>query len=201
VKQNRSAGFDSLLRALDYGKQTVKWTFIIFLFAMSGTTVYAGDTPASFSSAYTHLSKDCKWAYSQAELGEGQDNALVCKGYGKYQLYIYFSASDTLLTVQLKKDPDTAVFSEAVKGINEKDGVVEWRMFNKVPFAIIVRAREYSIPEEGRKTVKESLVVRGLGDYAGIEGSVDVKENSSPNEKARSLADDGYSRKARPTNR
>jgi len=170
----------------------VKWTFIIFLLASVVTTAYAKNSSVSFSSAYTHLSKECKWAYPESELTEGQDNALVCKGFGKYQIYIYFSAMDSWLSVRLKNRPETLILDSAIGGIDEKAGVVEWRMANGVPFAVIVRSRGYSGPEENRKLLKESLVVRGLDQYSEISGSVIVKKDINANEEARKLADEGY---------
>jgi len=182
-------------------KWTLLWTLMIFLPAVSIPVVYAKERPASFSSAYTYLSKDCKWAYSESELEEGQDNALICKGYGKYRIYIYYSAMDSFLLIQSKKNPDDVIFSPAVRGINEKEGVVEWRMANGVPFAVIVRSREYSDPEDGRKLLKESLIVRGLGQYSGIDGIVDTRGNKSAGEEAGNIADTGYRKKQRPAGR
>jgi hypothetical protein len=182
-------------------KQMFKWTFIILLLVSAATTAYAKDTAVSFSSSYTHLSKGCKWAYPESELTEGQDNALVCKGFGKYQIYIYFSAMDSWLNIRLKKNPDTMILDSAIGGIDEKEGVVEWRMANGVPFAVIVRSREYSSPDEDRKLLKESLVVRGLAQYSEISGVVTVRQNKNPNEEARKLADEGYNKKLRRTSR
>ena len=172
-----------------------KWIFMILSLAAGATTVYAEDAPVSFSSAYTHLSKECKWAYAEFELSEGQDNALLCKGSGKYQIYIYFSAINSFLSIRLKDDPDTAVFDSAIGGIDEKKGVVEWRMANGIPFAIIVRSREYASREEGAKLLKESMVVRGLGQYSKISGIVQASKNIQANEQARKLADDGFNKK------
>lgn len=179
----------------------VKWTFIIFLLVAVATTVYAKDTSVSFSSSYTYLSKECKWAYSESELTEGQDNALVCKGYGKYQIYIYFSAMDSWLNIRLKKNADTLILDSAIGGIDEKNGVVEWRTADGVPFAVIVRRREYSSADEDRKLLKESLVVRGLDQYSEISGSVTVEKNINANEKARKMADEGYNKKLHRTRR
>ena len=170
----------------------IKVALCALLMVLSVITTYAADKPLNFSSAYTHMSKDCKWAYSESELSEGQDNALICKGVGKYRIFIYFSAIDSHLTVQLKNSPDMEVFSQAVRGIDEKKGVIEWRMANGIPFSIIVRSKEYSSQEEDRKITKESLVVRGIDQYSGISGFVDASEGRFANEKARKLADDGY---------
>jgi hypothetical protein len=102
---------------------------------------------------------------------------------------------DSWLSIRIRNDPDTAVFDPAIGGVDEKKGVVEWRMANGIPFAIIVRSRQYSSPEEGRKLLKESLVVRGLGQYSKISGSVQVSKNIHANEQARKLADDGFNKK------
>ena len=177
----------------------IKWTFMIFLLVSTATTVYAKDSSVSFSSAYTYLSKECKWAYSESELTEGQDNALACKGFGKYQIYIYFSAMDSWLSIRLRNKPDTLVLDSAIGGIDEKEGVVEWRLADGAPFAVIVRSREYSSPEEDRKLLKESLVVRGLDQYSEISGFVLAEKNTNANEEAIKLADEGYKTyKARP---
>jgi hypothetical protein len=178
-----------------------RWTIIMLLLASVVTTVYAQDTAVSFSSNYTYLSRECKWAYSEAELTEGQDNALVCAGYGKYRIFIYFSAMDSWLSIQLKENPDSPIFDPAVGGIDEKKGVIEWRMADGIPFAVISRSREYSGPEEGRKLIRESLIIRGIGQYSYIRGSVRVKNNKSANEEARKLADNGYNRKFRSADR
>jgi hypothetical protein len=174
-----------------------KGIIIVFSLVLGATTVYAEDTSVSFSSAYTYLSKECKWAYSESELSEGQDNALLCRGFGKYQIYIYFSAMNSWLSIRLKDDPDPVIFESAIGGIDEKKGVVEWRMANGIPFAIIVRSREYSNQEEGRKLLQESMVVRGLGQYSKISGFVHVSKNMNANEKARRLADDGFNKRLR----
>lgn len=165
----------------------------LFLFIFTTSLAYAAEGPISFSSNYTNLSKDCKWVHPESKLQDGQDNALICKGFGKYRIYIYFSATDSHLSIQLKDKPDSEVFSSFIKGIDEKKGVVEWRMANGSPFAIIVRNKEYSSLEEGKKLLQETLVIRGIGEYSGINGSVNVKNNPRANEEARRLSDEGYS--------
>jgi hypothetical protein len=170
-----------------------KWILIILALVLSATTVYAADNKTVLlASSYTYLAKECKWAYTEKELSAGQDNALTCKGFGKYQIFIYFSAMNSHLSIRLKDAPDTVVFEQAVNGIDEKRGVVEWRTAGGIPFAIIVRSKEYSSMEEGRKPLKESLVVRGLGQYSAISGLVDVKKNMDANKKARTLADEAF---------
>jgi hypothetical protein len=169
-----------------------KWILPVLLFVLLASTVDAAEKTLVFTSGYTYLSRECKWAYAEKDLAEGQDNALICRGFGNYQIFIYFSAMDSYLSVRLKDSPDSSAFDQAIGGIDEKAGVVEWRMAGKVPFAIIVRSREYSSPEEGRKLLKETLIIRGLGQYSDISGLVNVKNNVNANEKARTLADDAF---------
>ena len=178
----------------------LKLTFTILLLAFFISPAYAKDPAVSFTSAFTHLSRECKWAYSESELTEGQDNALFCKGFGRYRIFIYFSAMDSWLSVRLKDDSETAALDPAIGGIDEKEGVVEWRMANKVPFAVIVRSREYSGQDTDRKLLKESLVVRGLDKYSQISGSVTVGKDINANEEARRSADEGY-KKIHPSGR
>jgi len=178
-----------------------KLIVVIFSLASAATMAYAQNTFVTFSSTYTYLSKECKWAYPESDLAEGQDNALVCNGFGKYHIYIYFSAMDSHLSIRLKGNPDKVIFNPAVRGINDKEGVVEWRKANGNPFAIIVRSKEYSNPEEGSKLIKESLIIRGLEQYSGISGSVSLRNNKHANEEARKLADDGYNKILHPTSR
>jgi len=171
-----------------------------FLLLIGATTVCAEDMPVVFSSTYTSLAQECTWAYSDEELSDGQDNALLCAEVSGYQIYIYFSAMDAWLTVRLKDEPDTEAVHDSVGGIDEANGVVEWRRADGVPFAIIVRSRKYASPEAGGKRVGEMLVVRGLGQYSAISGVVPVSKKNA-NEEARRLADAGFKQKQPKHNR
>lgn len=157
-----------------------KWIFIIFSLVLSATTVYAEDRPVSFSSAYTHLSKECKLAYPESE-GEGQDIPLICKGFGEYQIYIWFSATAAYLTIQLKDDPNPRVFRRTIYLYDWDNGVVEWRMANGNPFAVIVRSG------------KAVLEVRGLKDFNWLLYRVEDKKGACANEEARKIADSAFS--------
>ena len=69
-----------------------KCIVMIFFLALGAATVSAEDAPVVFFSANTNLSGECTWAYPAAELSEGQDNALVCRGCGSYQHFKVESA-------------------------------------------------------------------------------------------------------------
>ncbi len=157
-----------------------KIIFALLFFSLS--TIVAAPAPVVFSSAYTHLAKDCKWAYKESQLTEGQDNALICTGVGPYQIFIYFSASDAFLVVQHKKTNQN-LNESVVGGIDWQHGVVEWCMANKKVFAIIVR---------NKVERAEFLQVHGLEKFFKITGSIKTKNNLQANVQARNLADNAY---------
>ncbi len=136
-----------------------------------------------FESGYTDLAKDCRAAFDQKEVEEGQDMPQRCRGPAGATLYIYFSAEESFL--QVETAAGTSQLEEALRLSDYDRGKVEWRMADGVPFAIIVRTRK----AEGRA---ETLEVRGVGTHRTIVGSVRVAGRANANIEARSLADRGY---------
>lgn len=133
---------------------------------------------------------------------------LLCKGYGGYQIYIYYSAYASLIDVirpvksELVHDP----INLAMQELNyDQDGhKIEWRLANGKPFAVILRISKYrdDVPDpEGGNPLQpkyktgESLIVKGLKGYEQIDFTVDVKTTQNPNEKAREMADSNYNKK------
>jgi len=167
------------------------WAVCFFLLVQI-VPVFAQETKnerVNFSSGYTDLSKDCSWAYKEKELQEGQDNALNCKGFGGYTGFIYFSAMGNHFTLKKGLKSQNYLLSNAIPIKNYEKGIIEWRLANNVPFAIIARGPE-SFEPEGPKG--EILFIRGIGKYSGINLQIDVSKNRNPNEEARKLADNGY---------
>lgn len=163
-----------------------RYTIAMLLLCGIWTQAHAAGS-VQFSSKYTDFSKDCKWSFKESELHEGQDNDRTCRGYDGYYLGFDFAASSTGLWAS-KQDEDftsapAIVISSATKGM------VEWRMANKKPFAIIVRSTGSDM--NGNKG-SERLVIRGLIGFESIKASVNVKNNSHANEEARSVADSAY---------
>ncbi len=108
------------------------------LLLLSAGNVVDARTPV-FTSEYTDLAKDCRWAFDQATLAEGQDNALRCRGTGGYRLFIYFSAESAVLSVENAQQ--TLVFESGLTLTNYQRGKVEWRIADGRPFAIIARIK------------------------------------------------------------
>lgn len=162
------------------------------------------DQPASetvqdatrFSSAYTDLhSTKCGSGLTKKEEKEaeehGTDLPLKCAGYGGYFVYISYSACAADIAVQKGEES----IHLATQAGDFKQQAVEWRLANGKPFAVIVRAYEYSGTEQcalGGKIKGESLIVKGLKGYEHIDAEVNVKGITDPNAKAREIADKGY---------
>jgi len=154
------------------------------LCALLGHAHAANEPP--FSSKYTDLSKDCKWAFKEKELREGQDNSLSCRADGDYYLGFDFAANATGVWVSNTKADfhlGTFVIPSAAKRM------IEWRMANNKPFAIIIRAAGQNM--DG-KPAPERLFVRGLIGYEFIETAIPTKGNVQANEQARNFADGAY---------
>lgn len=149
---------------------------------------------ASFSSAYTNLTR-CGSGLTKKEEKEaeahGSDIPTRCKGYGGYEIYISYSACTSEISVEKGEER----IHLATQAVGWKQKTVEWRLANGKPFAVIMRAYEYSgsdLCATDGKITGESLLVKGLKGYEQIDGAVNVKTTPAPNVKAREIADKGY---------
>lgn len=156
--------------------------FAMLLLALMGANHAVGAAAPVLASEYTDLAKDCRPAFADAELEEGQDNALRCKGSGDYGLFIYFSAEDTMLTVENTRG-DT-VFDTPLTLSDYEHGKVEWRIADGRAFAIIVRVKP--------KNTAETLEIRGIDRYRTIHGSIPTAGRKNANAQARAEADKAY---------
>lgn len=148
-----------------------------------------------FSSSYTSLTK-CGSGLTKKEEREaeknGQDIPTRCKGFGGYDVYIYYSACASHFSLT-KGEENISLGTQA---IDWKQKTVEWRMANGKPFAIIMRDYEYEgddpCSNQG-KIKRESLMVQGLKGYEHISESFDARTPNA-NLKAREIADKGYAK-------
>jgi hypothetical protein len=164
--------------------------------APEGTAPVARAT--RFSSRYTSLSSPrCGSGMTKKEEREadkhGSDIPTRCKGYGGYNIFIFYSACTSEFRAE-KGDQSIRLASQAV---DWKQKTVEWRIANGKPFAVIMRVYEYSGDEHcghGGKITGEFLIVQGLQGYEHLDERVEVKATPNPNLKAREIADKGYAR-------
>ena len=148
-----------------------------------------------FSSAYTTLTK-CGSGMTKKEEKEaeehGSDIPTRCKGYGGYDVYIYYSACASIFSL----DKGEESISLATQAVDWKQKTVEWRLANGKPFAVIMRVYDYAgddLCTSNGKITGSSLIVRGLKGYE-IDETVDTKSTLNPNIKARELADKAYAK-------
>jgi hypothetical protein len=139
--------------------------------------------PIKFSSAYTDLSKDCQFE-DDSDLQEGTDAPLRCKGPGAYRLFIFFSASSNILTVEKGSSNETLDFQIEIPDFEKAK--IEWRLADGVPFAVI--ARSGSPVGNSSKT----LEARGLTGFENIEISLNPKKVSNTNQEVRKQVDAAY---------
>lgn len=157
----------------------------LLLCSLFGLQAHA-ENETRFSSKYTDLSKDCRWAFKKGELREGQDNSLSCRADNAYYLGFDFAASATGVWVSNTK-ADFYLGNFVIPSAEK--GMIEWRMANNKPFAIIIRAPGQNM--DGNPG-PERLFVRGLIGYEFIETAIPTKGNSQANEEARNFADNAY---------
>ena len=165
----------------------------------------SAQTQPVFTSLYTDLKTECKAAFK--DVGEGQDMPLLCKGYGGYKVYIYYSAFAAQIDVirptksELVNDPISLAMQEL--DYDQEGRKIEWRLANGKPFAVILRVSNYKEvaeaeggnPLQPKYKTGESLLVKGLKGYDRIDFTVDTKTTPNPNAKARELADSNYNKK------
>ncbi len=132
-----------------------------------------------FSSAYTDTTKQC----------EGAEPTFTCKGYGNYRIVMGVGGVFADARVEsTKSDYSLPIAGRQSVGWNPK---IEWRMADGKPFAVILRVDVNDENAEIPKKIGELLIVKGLQGFENIDTSVDAKTPQA-NEKARKIADDGY---------
>jgi hypothetical protein len=158
----------------------------------SGATAQAA---TRFSSGYTALTKCGSGMTKKQEKeseAQGSDIPTRCKGYGGYDVYIYYSACSSVFSLE-KGDEKISLAEQA---IGWKQKTIEWRLANGKPFAIIMRVYDYAGNEQcatGGKITGESLIVKGLKGFEHIDERVKATTPNA-NLKARELADKAYAK-------
>jgi len=145
-----------------------------------------------FSSVYTSLSKGCKTLRGT----NGSDDAALCKGAGNYQIRLFYSAASSHINAEIKGQDDSINIATLSVGFDQKKAVLEWRMANGKPFAVIMRVPVYADPVGDEqyygKVIGQKLVISGLAGFEEtVKGEVDANTPNA-NVKVRKLADDAY---------
>ncbi|MBC7910891.1 MAG: hypothetical protein H7Y30_10355, partial [Pyrinomonadaceae bacterium] len=144
---------------------------------------------------------DCKTLEEPAGVEEGGDPAGECKGYGGYKISIGYSAAAAHLAVENSKNPNESIELGTDYGsYGSKGEMVEWRMANDKPFAVIIRIGKYKNTDDpasyyaDKNRTGSTLVIKGLKGWEHIDFKVDGATPKA-NEKAREMADQNFSKK------
>ena len=148
-----------------------------------------------FTSRYTALT-NCGSGMTRKEEREaekhGSDIPSKCKGLAGYAVDISYSACSS--SFNLTRGDEN--ISLGMQSVDWKQKMVEWRLADGKPFAVIMRIYEYAgndLCSSAGKIKSESLMVQGLKGFEHIEESVDAKTPNA-NAKAREIADKGYAK-------
>lgn len=148
-----------------------------------------------FTSKYTNLKTQCETPKGQGE--EGGHVSTYCEGYGGYRVHIFDTAKSLEITIQSENaDESVSIASQSLTFDNNKQ--IEWRFKDGKPFAVIMRVDQYRMGNDGlirypvRKT-GEFLIVKGLPGFEKIDYKINTRTTTNENEKAREMADAGYS--------
>jgi hypothetical protein len=143
-----------------------------------------------FTSAYTSLGGRCQ----EIDGENGSDGASICRGPGRYQVRVYYSAATTQINAEIRGKDDNFPLATLALDFDQMKARIEWRMANGKPFAAILRVPVYDTPAEGEyfgKVIGEELMVKGLKGFSNIDASINAKRPAA-NAEARAEADRGY---------
>jgi hypothetical protein len=157
-----------------------------------------GGSTAGFSSQVTDFNKDCK-----TPDGQNDDSGRVssfCKGYGKYRLHVFDTASTIEINAETDKEAEIFHITSQSLSFDIERRQLEWRMADGKPFAVIMQADKYRTNQNGliaypQTVVGSHYIVKGLEGYEEIDYTVDVTRERNLLEKARKMADDAYLKK------
>ncbi|MEK7724132.1 MAG: hypothetical protein AAB336_07290 [Acidobacteriota bacterium] len=170
---------------------------ILFTIVAVFSVISADAQIAKMTSVYTNTQTDCK----AEEKSEGDEVPFICKEVGGFRLRIIpAGAQAETLEVVNKQGETVASLGNVGYGYTSSKRMLEWRMANGKPFAVIIRIFTYDEqkaldagdnPYLPKYKTGEKLLVRGLTGYSQIDFEVDGKDKTA-NVKAQNLADSNF---------
>ncbi|MEN9353932.1 MAG: hypothetical protein RL318_1257 [Fibrobacterota bacterium] len=157
-----------------------------------GTSTFAAD---KYTSTYTDMEKDCENAFPEEEAAPGSDIPARCKGPAGNSIYEYYSGMDSYRSIELAGGGDPVSLHPGFSCDRVVYGkMMEWRLRNGKPFALIYRATCYagavnSNPHEAKDRIGEYLVVQPLSKTAPV-AVLDVRTTPKANDAARKRAEE-----------
>ena len=144
-----------------------------------------------FTSSYTSFARGCRVTPGEG----GTDGFSICRGPGRYQVRVYYSAATTQINAEIRGAEDNFPLATLSLGYEPGKANIEWRLANGKPFAVILRVPTYEeTPPDGEyfgKVNGAELIVKGLKGYTNIDASINTKRPNA-NAEARAVADKGF---------
>lgn len=172
--------------------------FILIALFTIFCAISANAQVAKMTSVYTNLKTDCK---PESKV-EDQEVPFICEAVGGFKVRINPAGAWAESIEIIDKSGEqiaslgTHGYGYSVKGKR----LVEWRMANGKPFAVIFRVNTYDAEkalEDGdnpyldKYKTGEKLLVQGLTGYSQIQFEVDAKTKNA-NVEAQKLADENF---------
>ncbi len=179
-----------------------------FLLKMSPE--YINSRLPTFSSTYSETKGENCLSLDEIHpnllFNEGSDIPTICRGFGGYQLYIYYNLYGhdiiTVESIDSTNDFSIILFSDSCGESLWYGEKIEWRLADGKPFACIIRVtclemhekmdEELGIMYDYWEDEEEFLIIAGLDGNEHINGSINTRTTKNSNELARKFADKGY---------
>lgn len=171
-------------------------TFTILILLVAAFA--ANSQTTKMSSVYTTFTKDCK----PTEKATDQEVPFVCKAVGGFRARI-MPAGAWAEEIEIINAAGEVVLTLGTQGYgytSDPKRVLEWRLANGKPFAVIFRVGEFDAdkaaesgdnPYLAKYKKGEKLLVRGLTGYTQIDFEVNAREKNA-NVIAQSKADSNF---------
>lgn len=161
-------------------KNIIQTIALIFFAAITATV--AGAQVAKMTSVYTNLKTDCQPETKVTD----EEVPFICKAVGGYRIRIVPAGAwaEMIEIIDAKNEQVASLGTHGYGYSVSGRRMVEWRMANGKPFAVIFRVNKYipdEMPENGdspyldKYKTGEALLIRGLKGYSQIDFEIDAK--------------------------
>lgn len=170
----------------------------ILLLLGCGFITCAGAQTIKMTSVYTNLKNDCK-----AEENVVADEVpLICKAVGCYRARVIPAGvwAETLEIFDSQGKPVTSLGTHGYGYTTNGKRLLEWRLANGRPFAVIFRINKFNSeaslekgdsPYLDKYKIGEALIVRGLDGFRQIDFEIEGKTKNA-NLTAQKKADENF---------
>ena len=149
-----------------------------------------------FDSVYTDIAKDCEALTTV----EGGDESWSCRGPDELVVRIDFSAADAALNMVMDMQGVEQPMDSGIMGIDTDKGVIEWRLVDELPIALIVRSTPMVFDDNGgaHRGSAQTLEIRGVNRLMGFTASIDTHTPPNANELARQKIAEAWAKEMKP---